>query len=106
MNYTRIVVVMVKASKGPRRRTRKKLRKNVRERGKLNVQKYLQVFSLGDKVVIKPDPAYQKALPHGRFIGRIGEIIGTRGKAYLVRIKDIKKEKTLIMPAVHLKKVI
>jgi len=33
-----------------------------------------------------PDPAYQKALPHGRFINSISEIIGTRGKAYLVRI--------------------
>ena len=40
-----------------------------------------------------------------RFHGKIGSVVGTRGKAYLVDIKDGRKAKRLISHPVHLKKV-
>ncbi len=61
---------------GFRRKTRHKLRKNVRQKGMY--------------------------LP--RFHGRIGVVKGQRGKCYEVAIKDGSKEKILIVHPVHLKK--
>lgn len=95
----------MKRSKGPRRKTRKKLRKPVRKRGKISTTRLIQELEQGQKVVIKPEPAVQKTLPFRRFIGKIGTIKEKRGKSYLVQIKNGKKEKTIICKPIHLKKV-
>ncbi len=96
---------MVKAPHGLRQRTRRKLRKRMREKGKISIRRFLQSFNVGDKVAIDVEPAYHKGMPFKRFFGRIGEVIGQRGRAYLVRIRDGGKMKTLIVHPVHLKKV-
>jgi large subunit ribosomal protein L21e len=96
---------MVKKSKGPRRRTRRKLRKRARQRGKLSVARYMQKFEIGDKVVVKPEPAVQKGLPHRRFFGKLGVIAGQRGRAYLVELRNGGKIKKIICLPIHLKKV-
>jgi large subunit ribosomal protein L21e len=92
---------MVQKSKGPRKRTRSLLR--ARER--TPITRYLQEFKLGSKVLIRPDPSSHKGMPFKRFIGRVGTVIGKRGKSYIVKIKDGKKEKSIISRPEHLKAV-
>ena len=96
---------MVTRSHGPRRNTRKKLRKTARTKGKISTKKLIQTLKEGEKVVIKPEPAVQKSLPFRRFIGKVGTVTGSRGKSYLVKVKDGKKEKTVICKPIHLNKV-
>ncbi len=96
---------MVKRIGTSRTASRYKLRKNVRERGKISITKFLREFKENDRVVLKAEPAYQKALYHMRFHGRIGRIVRKRGRCYEVAIRDGKKEKIVIVHPVHLKKV-
>jgi len=90
-------------TKGPRSRTRKKLRK--KWKGLPPVNEFLKKFEVGEKVVIKIEPSVHKGMPFPRFHGRVGVVIGKRGKAYLVKIEDGKKEKLIISHPVHLKRV-
>lgn len=104
--YRKIIkILMVTRSHGPRRGTRKKLKKKIRERGKIKIAKFMQEFKEGEKVVIKPDPSYQKGMPNRRFFGRVGVIVSKRGKAYILEVKDGGKTKQVISLPVHLKKV-
>jgi len=92
---------MVQKSKGKRRRTRNLLRIRVGER--IPITKYLQEFKVGDKVMVKPDPSSHRGMPFKRFFGRTGILIDKRGKSYIVKIKDGKKEKVIISRPEHLK---
>ncbi|MCE4612992.1 MAG: 50S ribosomal protein L21e [Desulfurococcales archaeon] len=97
---------MVKAPRGYRHRTRKLLRKNVREKGavpKLSI--LLREYNMGERVAIKIDPSFHKAMPHRRYHGLTGEIIGKRGRAYIVRVMLGRKEKTLFVTPEHLRPV-
>jgi len=90
-------------TKGPRSRTRKKLSKKVR--GLPPVNRFLQTFRIGEKVVINIEPSVHRGMPFHRFHGRVGEVIGKRGRAYIVRIKDGGKVKLVIANPVHLQRV-
>ena len=92
----------MRPSKGYRNRTRKCLKKHPRSRGMPPLSKMTREYEIGDYVDIDPEPAIQKGLPHRRFIGKTGIIIGKRGRAYLIQIKDKKREKTLITLPEHL----
>lgn len=95
---------MAKRIGGSRRGTRSKLAKNVRRKGKISLTKYLQGFKEGDLVVLSAEPAVQKGLYHLKHHGRQGIVQKKRGSCYEVLIKDINKEKKLIVHPVHLKK--
>jgi len=90
---------------GFRRKTRSKLSKNYKDKGKISIRKYFQTFVQGDKVILKAEPAYQKGMYYPRFHGRVGLILKKRGEAYEILIKDGNKEKMLIVHPVHLKRV-
>lgn len=90
---------------GSRRKTRHKLQKKKSERGRISIRRYLQEFKVGDKVVLKIEPAYQKGMFPPRFHGRIGVIESKRGSCYIVKINDKGKEKVFISHPIHLKKV-
>ena len=94
---------MAYKAKGPRSRTRRKLKKDVR--GLPPVNAFLRKFEKGDKVVIKIEPSVHSGMPFPRFHGRVGVVEGKRGRAYLIRVKDGGKEKVLISHPVHLRKV-
>ena len=96
---------MVKRTGGSRRKTRHKLRKNVRTRGKISLTSFFQKFSSGDKVVLKADSAYQKGMYFPRFHGKIAVISKKIGTCYEVLLNDQGKDKTLIVHPVHLKKL-
>tara|TARA_Y100000310_G_scaffold327096_1_gene392952 strand:- start:128 stop:421 length:294 start_codon:yes stop_codon:yes gene_type:complete len=90
---------------GMRRKTRYKLRKEVRDKGKISLRNYFQKFNDGDKVYLKVEPAVQKGMYHPKFMGKVGQILGKRGNCYRVNIKDVTKEKILIVHPVHLTKI-
>lgn len=95
---------MVKRIGGIRRKTRYKLRKEKRSKGKISITKYLQSFNAGDRVYLSVEPAVQKGMYHPRFMGKSGVIKNKRGNCYEVAINDLGKGKTLIIHPVHLRK--
>ncbi len=95
---------VVKASRGFRHRTRKALRKSVREKGAIPpLSLLLHEYKGGDKVYIKPNPAIHGGMPHRRYIGKVGTIIGRRGRAYIVEVYLGNKRKELIVLPEHLR---
>ncbi|MFX1312257.1 MAG: 50S ribosomal protein L21e [Promethearchaeota archaeon] len=90
--------------KGFRNKTRKKHRKNVRDRGLGSIEKYLVDYEIGDKVdVITDSSQHKRGMPHRRFHGLTGTIIGDRGRCYLVEVKLGNSKKTLIIGKEHLR---
>ena len=89
---------------GFRRKTRSKLKKNVRNKGKLSIRKYFQSFKEGDKVYLIAESSVQKGMYLPRFHGKSGKIKGKQGNCYFVEIKDHNKTKSLLVHPVHLKK--
>ncbi|MDD1741888.1 MAG: 50S ribosomal protein L21e [Methanotrichaceae archaeon] len=87
---------------GIRRKTRDKLSKTVRGRGISPVIRAIQEFDLGSKVHILIDPSRHKGMPHPRFHGKTGEIMGKRGRAFIVQVTDGKAKKTIIALPEHL----
>ena len=57
---------------GFRRKTRHKLKKNVRSQGKVSLKNYFKELTEGDKVVLKAEPAIQKGMYFPRFHGKVG----------------------------------
>jgi large subunit ribosomal protein L21e len=88
-------------SKGPRRGTRKRFRK----RGRVTVNTYMRNFDLGSKVVIDIESSSLSGMPFRRFQGLSGKIVGKRGMAYLVEIKDKNMTKEIIAKPEHLKAI-
>ena len=95
---------MVMRIGGSRRKSRYKLSKEKRKRGKISISMYFQKFEVGDKVALHAEPAVQKGMYHPHFMGRTGTIKGKRGRCYKVTINDLGKEKTLIVHPVHMRK--
>ena len=95
----------MKRAHGAQQNTRNKLKKKPRNRGKISVDKYMQEFKTGEKVLIKPEPSVKKNIPHRRFIRKIGEITGKRGKAYKIKVKDMNAVKEVFIMPIHLKKL-
>ncbi|MBS3135726.1 50S ribosomal protein L21e [Candidatus Woesearchaeota archaeon] len=88
---------------GFNRKTRSKFKKHARDKGKISLSRYLQVFQPGDKVMLAIEPAFHKGRYHPRFMGKVGTIIGKPGKCYEIKISDSDKEKTLVVHPVHLR---
>ena len=79
-------------------------KKPVRTRGKLQLSKYFQKFKEGDFVAV----SREKALPvnfNKRLQGSTGIVAGKKGRVYVVKIKEGKKEKEILIAPIHLKKI-
>ncbi|MEA3430491.1 MAG: 50S ribosomal protein L21e [Nanoarchaeota archaeon] len=96
---------MVTRKGGARRKSRYKMKKPIRRKGKISITSYFQEFNKGDSVVLKAEPAVQKGMYCLRFHGRQGIVSKQIGKCYEVAIKDHDKAKTVIVHPVHLKRV-
>jgi large subunit ribosomal protein L21e len=88
---------------GPRKKTRYKFKKDQRRRGILSVTSLIQKFEIGQKVHVICEPSIQKGMPHPRFHGRTGTVVGQRGRAWLLEIRDGGKDKIVIARPQHLK---
>src|SRR3989344_4723778 len=89
--------------RGIRGKSRYKLRKNIRERGKISISRFMQEFEAGQKVHLSWEPSYHKGIHHSRFQGKTGTVKAARGKCYEVLINDEGKEKMILVHPVHLK---
>ena len=96
---------MAKRIGGLRRKTRSKVSKTQRRKGKISLTAYFQKFKEGDRVVLKAEPAVQKGMYHPNYYGKTGTIKKKQGRCYEVAIKDRSKQKVLIVHPAHLKKV-
>ena len=92
----------MRKSKGYRSKTRRLLRKKPRERGKLQLSKLLHEYQPGNSVTIKIDPSVQKGMPHRRYHGRVGTIVGKRGRSYVVSVTQGEAVKEIIVRPEHL----
>ena len=95
---------MVRRAHGTRMGTRSKLKKRVRDKGKVRIKAHLQNFEVGDDVQVKVDSAQHKGMPFKRFFGKQGKVVEKRGKSYLISIKEGGKIKRVICSPVHLRK--
>lgn len=95
---------MVKAPKGLRHRTRKLMSKSVRERGAVPPLSLLMYdYRVGDSVHIVINPSVFHGMPHRRFHGKTGRIVGVRGRSYIVEVYLGDKKKTLFVRPEHLR---
>ena len=89
-----------KAAKGIRSKTRHSFKGQ-----KLTVEKLLQEFNVGDKVVIKANGTYHSGLPDKRSVGQVAEVLGKVGRTtYRVSVKKSGKE--YLIGNTHLKQLV
>ena len=79
-------------------------KKNSRTKGKISFSKYFKKFNQGDVVAVSIEQSLKSEIPR-RFQGRTGVVEGTRGKAYIVKIKDQNESKQFLIKPIHLKKL-
>lgn len=90
--------------KGYRNKTRSLHRKNVRKRGLGSIEKYLIDFEIGNKVdIITNSGAHKRGMPHRRFHGKTGTVIGLRGRCYEIQLKIGDAKKMIIVGKEHLR---
>ena len=80
-------------------------RKTVRERGKFRFSEYFKSLKEGDKVAVVREMSENKDNFPERIQGRVGKVVGKRGKSYIVNLKELKKEKQFIIKPIHLKRL-
>jgi len=79
-------------------------KKRQREHGKIKLSRWFQEFKKGDKVGVIRELSVQPKFPK-QLQGRSGVIESKKGRCYIVKIKDLNKEKTYIIHPIHLKKL-
>lgn len=103
INHTDCELLMVRHH-GYRTKTRRLYKKKCRARGLPGLSRFMVDYENGDKVDIIGDPSFQKrGLPHRRFFGKTGVIVGSRGRCYEVDVKDGNKTKTLFIGREHIR---
>ena len=80
-----------------RYKTRHKLQKRARDRVKLQINKILAVFNVGDKVRVIQEPSRHSAMPHPRFKNVAGTVKKVMGTSYMVELKDLNKVKQVFL---------
>ena len=96
---------MVRTSKGIRKRIRNILSRKPRERGLSPLTRTLTSYEKGDMANIVLDPSLHGGMPHTRFHGKTGRVVGTQGRAYVLELRIGKKTKRVIAWREHLRKV-
>ena len=96
---------MVKRIGSIKRKSRHKLSKKTRKKGKISTSTYFQTLKIGSRVVLKAESAIQKGMYAPRFYGKMGIVKSKKGSCYEILIKDQNKQKTLTVHPVHLKKI-
>jgi len=79
-------------------------RKKIKERGKVRLSEYFKELKIGERVAIKREKSVVASFPE-RIQGITGVIEGKRGKNYIVKLKELNKEKLFIIAPIHLKRI-
>ncbi|MFA6023124.1 MAG: 50S ribosomal protein L21e [Candidatus Pacearchaeota archaeon] len=80
-------------------------RKQISERGKIRFSEYFKELKTGDKVALNREKSVTEVGFHKRIQGRVGTVVGKQGRSYIVKVMEFNKEKTFILPPIHLKKI-
>ena len=96
---------MVQRVGGNRRKTRKKFSIPKKEKGRIDIRRFMQTFNEGDKVGLKANPSVSSGIYHPRYHGKVGVVKGKKGWCYEVGLCLGKKEKLLIIHPSHLKRL-
>lgn len=81
-----------------------KKQKTIRQKGKESMSSLFKEIKEGDKVVLIHQPGSNEHFPR-RFHGRMGIVIGSRGKSFIVAVKDGNVVKKFNAQKINLKKV-
>lgn len=76
--------------------------RHLRGKGRRSATRLLQSFSDGERVRIEASSGRKEGRPFLRFNRLAGTVVGRQGSAYLVRVRDGRREKTLIVSNYHL----
>lgn len=79
-------------------------KKKIREKGKINLSQEFQELKKGDRVGVDIELGLKINFPK-KLQGRAGVIEDKRGRAYIVKIKDLNRVKKYIIKPIHLKKL-
>ena len=80
-------------------------KKPVRAKGKLSLSRYFQNLKPGDNVSVIKENSLPSSFPK-RLQGRTGVVDEIRGTSYVVRVKDLNKEKKFLIAPIHLKRIL
>ena len=80
-------------------------KKPVRAKGKLSLSRYFQSLKPGDNVSVIKERSLPSSFPK-RLQGRTGVVDEIRGTSYVVRVKDLNKEKKFLIAPIHLKRIL
>lgn len=81
-----------------------KRKQRVRKKGKISLSRYFQKLEKGQRVAVIPEASLIFPFPL-RFRGMIGVVEAKKGASYIVKVKDGKSTKRLILRPIHLKKL-
>ncbi len=87
-----------KKAKGARSKTRDLFKNKKR----ITVNKLLDQFKAGDRVAIKINSSFHSGLPNKRYHGKTGQVMGKKGKAYVVDVMLGNALMTLTVSPAHL----
>jgi large subunit ribosomal protein L21e len=87
---------------GYRAGSRSLMRKGLREKGMRPPNYLLHKYEIGDKVLVRINSAYHKGMPHRRDHGKIGVVVASRGRAYILRVRAMDKLKDIIVRPEHM----
>ena len=91
-----------KPARGIRRKTRSKFK---RKGPPITVNKVLQEIPAGERVQINIDSSVHSAMPHYRYQGKTGLVLGKRGRAYEVKVRLGNQLNTLVVKSEHLQTI-
>jgi len=94
------VGVGVKRSLGKLSKRSRLLRKRVGDA--MPISTFLRKFEVGAKVHVAP--RHLRSMPHPRYRGKTGVVVGRQGGAYVVELNVYNARKRLVIEGAHLQK--
>lgn len=87
---------------GIRKKTRSKL-SNSAKKGKVTVNRYFKQFADNAVVQVNIQPSVHSGIPHHRFQGKTGKVVGKQGTIY--KVEMAKEKKIVLAHSAHLKEL-
>ena len=78
--------------------------KPIRQRGKLGLSRVFSELNIGDKVALVRDLSFKASFPK-TWQGRTGKVTEKKGRAYVIKVYDGNKLKTVTVKRINLKKL-
>ena len=76
--------------------------RRLKSKGRVAVTGFLKTFDVGETARIDINPRFKQGRPALKFNRRMCKILAKQGKSYKVLVKDLNKEKTMVVANIHL----